>query len=261
MDPYPIPVRNISIFVTTLHILLLGALLWVAPSNEIKPKSKQLVVQTIQLTPKKTGSIQNTSTVKDRPPVSSPSKPKAPPPPPKVEKKVESVKPAVKEPPKPPAKSAPKPSSTPAQKTTAQTPPKTPTKETEKASTPAPKKGPSQESLAAVRQKLAAMPTTALAMGPAISGEVSSGAASLSYEEELSARLKILLKLPEMGDVRVALTLNRQGVVTKLEILSSVSMLNKKAVETHLPPIQFPSFGKAYPGETTHTFTLTLTNL
>lgn len=261
MDTSPIiPLRRICVFVTILHGMLLAAIVWVAPSYEQKTKPKQLVVQTVQLTPKKGAPIQNNHPTKKEAKVSPPPKPKAPPAPPKVEKKVEPVKSAVKEPEKPLPKPSPKPVPKSPPKAPAQPSPKAPTKEVEKVSAP-PKKGPSQESLAAIREKLAAIPTTAIAMGPTISGEASSGETSLSYEEELSARLKILLKLPEMGEVRVALTLNRQGVVTKLEIISSKSSLNKKAVETHLPPIHFPPFGKAYPGESTHTFTLTLTNL
>ncbi len=54
----------------------------------------------------------------------------------------------------------------------------------------------------------------------------------MQYEDELSLRLRSGLKLPETGDVKVSITLNRQGKVIKTEIISSKSTLNRRAIET-----------------------------
>lgn len=64
------------------------------------------------------------------------------------------------------------------------------------------------------------------------------------YRDELTARLQMMLRLPERGDVRIKLTLSRMGKFVKMEILSSDSTVNKKYVEKTLPTLQFPPFGK-----------------
>lgn len=253
------PLKNIAAFVTAFHVVLLGAFLWVAPMVPATLKPKQIIVQTVQLSPKLTAAPVKASPTKsiEKNPVKNEiavaeAKPEVKP----------KVKPLVKPEPKPALKAAPKPQVKPVAKPAAKTPAKPiakPAVKSEvKAVAEAPKKNvPSKAALDAIKSKLAAIPSSTV---PAeVKAEV--GEQAYGYEEELVTRLKILLKLPEMGDVKVSLTLNRQGKVVKTEILSSASALNRKAVETHLPAIQFPSFGQAFAGENTHTFILTLTNL
>jgi outer membrane biosynthesis protein TonB len=238
MEVYPVPIRAIAGFVIAIHVLLLLWILWFSPEVTAPVKPKSFAVQTVQLAPPKQQTVEMATPVNiAKPQVAVKAEPKpTPKPAPKIAPKVQ---------PKPVAKSVAKPTAKPAPKEIAQ------------AASPV-KKGPSQESLNALKQKLAAIPG-AVATKPVVAG-VSTDMAT-GYEAELITKLKILLKLPEVGDVQVSLTLNRQGNVTKFEILSSASASNKKAVEAHLPAIRFPPFGQAYPGENTHTFKLTLTNL
>ena len=81
-----------------------------------------------------------------------------------------------------------------------------------------------------------------------------------SYEEELAERLRLLLKLPEWGSVRVALTLNREGVVCGVEILSAQSETNRDYVISRLERTTLAPFGQHFGGQRQHTFTLTLNN-
>jgi hypothetical protein len=200
-------------------------------------------VQTVLLSPKQS-TVEIATPIQSAKPIVQPTLPK----------------PAPKSPPKPAPKTPAKPAPKPVAKPSAKPAPKAPPKEIAQADTPV-KKGPSQQALATLKQKLAAIPTAATTkQAVGVSGSVATDVA-MGYEAELISKLKIVLKLPEMGDVKVSLTLNRQGKITQFHILSSVSAVNKKAVETHLPAISFPPFGQAYSGETTHTFTLTLTNL
>lgn len=78
------------------------------------------------------------------------------------------------------------------------------------------------------------------------------------YEEELVIYLESLLSLPEKGDVKLKLTLKREGNVQKIDILKTTSESNKKYVESTLIPCCFPSFGSHFKGEIAHTFTITL---
>jgi outer membrane biosynthesis protein TonB len=254
MNVYPVQLRLISTFVVSLHVVLLVWLLWAAPSLPAPVKPKQLLIQTVQLTPK-ARSITKEIAQADVKPIAKPT-------PPPVKKKNEPVtkkeppKPVVKTVPKPVAKVQPKPDSKPVAK--AESKPKP----VAKAPSEPPKKNvPSQAALSALKAKLAAIPAAATAVAPKSQDGEASYDLSLVYEVELVARLKILFSLPEMGEVKVDLTINRQGKVMKLEIISSANAVNRKAIETRLPSIQFPDFGKAFVGEQTHTFKLTLTNL
>ncbi len=80
------------------------------------------------------------------------------------------------------------------------------------------------------------------------------------YSEELTTRLKTLLKLPEYGSVKVQLTLKRLGFVNRVEILQAESQVNRTYVEKELPALKFADFGKFFPGEEEHSFTLVLSN-
>jgi colicin import membrane protein len=81
-----------------------------------------------------------------------------------------------------------------------------------------------------------------------------------SYRDELAARLKLLLRLPEYGDVKVDLTLNRSGKVNKIKIISAESALNRKYIEKTLPELSFPAFGDNFAIASEYTFSITLSN-
>jgi len=81
-----------------------------------------------------------------------------------------------------------------------------------------------------------------------------------SYYDELVARLKLALKLPEYGEVKVKLTLTRQGKVTKVQVISSKSRKNKDYIEKMLAHTNFPRFGDNFGSDGEHTFQLNLSN-
>lgn len=81
-----------------------------------------------------------------------------------------------------------------------------------------------------------------------------------SYEEILAARLKMLLTLPDFGDVRVRLTMERTGGVVSVSVLKSESADNRAYVEKILPTLRLPPFGKSFGVEPRHTFQIVLSN-
>ena len=81
-----------------------------------------------------------------------------------------------------------------------------------------------------------------------------------NYTQSLVRALKAMLTLPEFGEVKIAITLDRKGHVTKLEMLGAESSLNKKKVERVLKEAKFSSFGSNFSGEKEHTFAIVLKN-
>lgn len=90
-------------------------------------------------------------------------------------------------------------------------------------------------------------------------GEVLTGREK-TYYDELVQRLKLHLKLPDYGDVKVLLTLNRAGKVLKVECTTSKSQKNSSYLKKVLPSMSFPSFGQNFTGEKEHTFNLHFSN-
>jgi outer membrane biosynthesis protein TonB len=81
-----------------------------------------------------------------------------------------------------------------------------------------------------------------------------------SYYDELVCRLKLGLRLPEYGPVRVKLTLSRQGQVQKVAVLSARSQKNRDYIKKMLAQMSFPNFGQNFGDEKEHTFHLNLSN-
>ncbi len=82
----------------------------------------------------------------------------------------------------------------------------------------------------------------------------------LPYDQTLAQRLQQLIRLPEYGEVTIQLTLHRNGIVAQLEVLTSESESNRRYVQKELPNLRFPAFGRQFPGEEKHVFTLVLKN-
>lgn len=80
----------------------------------------------------------------------------------------------------------------------------------------------------------------------------------LSYQEELSHQLKLMLKLPEVGRVVLDLTVGRSGNVIKISFVEARSQVNKKYLEKALPSLQLPPFGIYFKGSAEKTFRLEL---
>jgi hypothetical protein len=81
-----------------------------------------------------------------------------------------------------------------------------------------------------------------------------------TYYDELIYRLKLALKLPEYGEVKLKLTLTRIGKVIKVAVTSAKSRKNREYIEKMLPQISFPRFGNNFSSDKDHTFHLNLSN-
>lgn len=81
-----------------------------------------------------------------------------------------------------------------------------------------------------------------------------------TYQHDLVAYLEDALEFPEKGKVRIKLSLKRDGGVQKLEIVEASSEKNKKFVETQIPELTFPPFGRNFGSEIVHTFSITLSS-
>ena len=74
-------------------------------------------------------------------------------------------------------------------------------------------------------------------------------------EETLVSFLHASLNLPEFGEVKIQLTVKKDGTVTHLVVLQAESKKNKAYLEEHLPRLQLP-----LELEQEKTFTLTFCN-
>ncbi len=83
---------------------------------------------------------------------------------------------------------------------------------------------------------------------------------AVQYRDNLVAFLQNELKLPEIGSVTLKLSLQANGKVLQVIILSSESENNKAYLEGLLPNMEFPMFGKELGQKKNHTFTLTFCN-
>ncbi len=84
--------------------------------------------------------------------------------------------------------------------------------------------------------------------------------AERTYYDELVSRLKLSLKLPEYGEVKLQLTILRSGKVSSIKSITSKSTKNSEYIKNALPKAHLPPFGQNFPNEKEHTFKLTLTN-
>lgn len=80
------------------------------------------------------------------------------------------------------------------------------------------------------------------------------------YRDELAGRLKLQLKLPEYGEVKIKLTLERSGRVVSVVVVSAESQANRKHIEKMLPGLVFPAFGANFGSDPQYTFVITLSN-
>lgn len=82
----------------------------------------------------------------------------------------------------------------------------------------------------------------------------------IGYRDELARRLKLQLRLPEHGEVKIKLTLERSGKVLKVIVMSAQSQANRQYIEKTLPALSFPSFGSNFSGIEQYTFLVSLSN-
>ena len=69
-----------------------------------------------------------------------------------------------------------------------------------------------------------------------------------------------MLRLPEFGEVKIKLTLERTGRVIKVQVLNAESELNRKYIEKEIESLALPPFGNNFKGMTEFTFSITLSN-
>ncbi len=222
-----------------------------------KPEVKEIPKPIVKETPKPEVKETPKPIVKETPKPKAKEAPKKPvvkeTPKPEVK---ETPKPIVKEAPKPKAKEAPKP----VVKTTPQ--PKPIIKE-------APKKDPNREKLAQLmQQSLTSLESTPTKTAPQQSKSpkqiqtLASEAITFetAYQNQLIAFLEAALTLPEKGDVKIALTLNRNGGVKNITVKAASSERNRTYVESTVPTLLLPSFEHHFKNESNHTFSITLTS-
>lgn len=80
------------------------------------------------------------------------------------------------------------------------------------------------------------------------------------YPILLASTLKNTLELPEVGEVKLELTVRRSGQVMKVRVLHAASEKNRRYLEINLPQMALPPFGDEMKQETSHTFILTFCN-
>lgn len=80
------------------------------------------------------------------------------------------------------------------------------------------------------------------------------------YGDEIKNRLKLMLKLPDYGEVVLKLTLDRAGKVLKMEVVKSTTEGMRRYVEKSITGLMFPPFGGHFEGEPQHTFSITLSS-
>ncbi|MFN0065720.1 MAG: hypothetical protein ACKVOH_05740 [Chlamydiales bacterium] len=82
--------------------------------------------------------------------------------------------------------------------------------------------------------------------------------ATAPYEEALAVYLQENICLPENGDLRLSLTLKRDGTISSVKVTASRSAKNRTYVEKEVTLIHFPPFDAHFKGESAHTFSFLL---
>lgn len=164
----------------------------------------------------------------------------------------------------PPRMATPKPKPTPAPKPVASNKPKkAPPKPAKKEPAKKPQPNNQQKALSMMKSALAQIdkPTNQKqqTVGKLASESIKLQSSEIRYCDELISYLQQLLTLPELGDVKLRLTLSREGKVISLNILTSANEKNRVYVEKTLPTLTLPPFGKQFQGEKEHAFPITLT--
>jgi len=254
--------KKIAIFVTSIHLLMI-LMLFFSPVKKTPHPKKHIAVRTIQSKPKTQVSTSVAARAPKKPAASATASAPRPSQPPKKTSQ-ETVK---KEPP-------PKTTTPPASKTTTSKPADSSKPAPVKSKPIANQKKPAMvekgktkkntrppdppadkvwkkidEALAKIDDKVYSKPQSKLDIPQVMSssssqipfpdfGEMEDGAGT--QEEILDSFLKSSLKLPEPSEVRLLVTVNKDGTVVKLVILESESEKNKTYIQKNLPLLKFP---------------------
>ncbi len=209
--------KKITLFVTSVHLLVLAFLCFSPVKKPISPK-KHIAVRTIQPKPRSVAVAPRTRPAA----VASVPKPKA------IKKETPTNKPA----PKPaPAKSKPIPQKKPAMIEKGKTP-KAPDKVWKEI----------DEALAKIDDKVYSKPQSKLDV-PEVSGlqiPFPDFGDEGTEEETLASFLQTSLNLPEFGQVKIQMTIKKDGTIARLTVLQAESHKNKAYLEKNLPLLRFP---------------------
>lgn len=252
---------SIILFVFIVHALAILWLISIYTRNPLPPSPKTLVVKTLKLSP---------------PPQIIALEPSAPLTPPKVEP-IPELKPAeVKPTPElKPAEVKPSKKVPPAPKTQGKQPKKTAPSPSTPAASPAAAaaKAKQKDLLTQAKEKMGkihkggeiglvlpsqieSLQSDVLVIDTASTLNVKEAA----YRDELAYRLKLLLKLPKYGEVKLRLTVDRSGKVSNVKVLSFQNEENKTYLENALPQLKLPPFGSNFSCQEEYIFTITLSN-
>ncbi len=80
------------------------------------------------------------------------------------------------------------------------------------------------------------------------------------FASNLVQRLQNALELPEMGTVKLELTLKCDGTFVQMRVLESASNRNQKFLETQLKALKYPAFSGSLKQEKEHIFVLSFCN-
>jgi len=237
--------RQIAVVVFALHFLTVFCLMVHHLATYKSPPKRPIAVRTRPFTPQ----IASSPPIKQSPPPTSTSKKNLPP----------------KQPPKPASKPTPKPDVAkskplPQIKTT---PPVAKTKEIPESQSVLQEIAESFDAIAAKEETPSSKTTLAIPSRVQRKAEVAQEASTMdaSYSEELIAFLQNALDLPEFGEVKVRLEIDRFGALRNCSILDSKSRKNAEFLKNRLPELTFPSFNDFSIVDITQSFTITFRNV
>lgn len=245
--------KKATIFALVLHLIVLAFV--VSPSADRKKKSPStIVVRTIQAPLPSVTTATSKPAQKSKPvaaPTKAPAKPSSP-----AKKEVKPVPPKVsKESPKPIAKKVPEKKPIPKPKPAPVKADPKPSKDLQKSLEKI------EETIAKIASKGDTIPVKpSQIVIPEIALELDCLSEEEEYISSIVRYLQTHLELPDMGEVKVDLTLRRDGSVEKVKVLSAESERNKKRLEEELPHLCFPPFSKGAQGMKTKGFILTFCN-
>jgi hypothetical protein len=220
------PLKQITLIVISLHLLLLFSLSIHHLATRKSPPPKPMAIRTITPAPAKSVTIATPKTTPTPVPIAAaPPKPKA--------KPVTEVKP------KPTAAKK-------KQETLTATSAPLPTP------APMPKAKPALTIPSKLPPKEEVVPTAL---------ELPLAKEEPTYGEYLITFLQSSLALPEYGEVKIDLEIDRFGNLLGCDILEAKSKKNAEAIKNRLPELTFPCLNEFGILDTAHTFTITFRNV
>ncbi|NGX26389.1 MAG: hypothetical protein K940chlam6_00307 [Chlamydiae bacterium] len=121
-----------------------------------------------------------------------------------------------------------------------------------------------QESIAKIEEKghkdISKKAKVAPKQIPKLQIDAGSGAEESIYASHLVQCLQNALELPEMGTVKLELTLKCDGTFVQMQILQSASNHNQKFLQSQLHSLKYPAFNGLLKQEKEHAFVITFCN-